>query len=373
MFFLAAMFVVGLSCIAISYKVLVGYSTFPWWVKTLTLLLLIVAWFSPVLLRIVRNYQILSPSSYAFVAKAAYFMMGFAFILVMLLIVRDLLWYLIYYIDRRPEISPDNVSLINRNNLITLFLTLAISVYGVYEAHKIPAIKELNIADSRIKQNVRVVVASDFHIDQATPMGQIKQFVETINSLKPDYVLLAGDVIDDVPDALEKEMEELKKIEAQKVYVTLGNHEYYNEPVKWMIKFTQMGFDVLHNTGEAVADTGIYIGGVPDAQSARVRFDKAGYGATDEQYKILVSHSPTTAPDLEKGQFDLQVSGHTHGGQIFPFNFLAEEVNGFLAGMYEVNGNKLYVTRGAGYWGPPMRILAPSDMTVINLTAGDDK
>ena len=83
-----------------------------------------------------------------------------------------------------------------------------------------------------------------------------------------------------------------------------------------------------------------------------------------------MSHSPRTIKD-EDNKFDLQVSGHTHGGQIFPFHFLAKEANGYLAGMYETeSGNKLYITRGAGYWGPPMRLLAPSDITVINLKAG---
>lgn len=366
MLFLSAMIIIAISCLAITYKTLVGYGNFPLWVRILVFLLLVIAWFSPVLLRLIRDSGWLSDTSYAIAAKSAYFLMGFAFILFMVLLFRDIIWYAVYYISRDESLSPNNVHLLNRNNLLAVGVSLLIALYGVYEANKQPAVKEITIADNRIKQNTRVVVASDFHIDQATPMRQIHQFVNGINALNPDYVLLVGDIIDDEPQYLQTQMEELKKLQGKKVYLSLGNHEYYNSPVKWMIEFTNMGFEVLQNTGETVADTGLYIGGVPDASADTVNFDKALYGADETQYKILMSHAPRTADALEEGQVNLQVSGHTHGGQIFPFHFLAKEANGYLAGMYGVNGNQLYITRGAGYWGPPMRILAPSDITVID-------
>lgn len=371
--FLAAMLIVGLSCIAITYKTLVGYGEFSVWLKVLVLVLLTAAWFSPLLLRVARHSGILSGGSYAAASNIAYFLMGYAFILIMLLLARDIIWYAVYYLSHNPALNPNNIPMLHRLNLWTLGLALIIAVYGVYEAHKTPKVNEIDITDNRIKEDTRIVIASDLHIDQATPLVQVRRYVEQINGLKPDYVLLVGDVIDDVPDVLEREMAQLQQIEAKRVFVILGNHEYYVGPVKWMIKFTEMGFEVLQNTGNRYDDLGIYIGGVPDIQSGAVNFNKAAYGATEDLYKILMSHSPVTAPQLEKGQFDLQVSGHTHGGQIFPFNFLAQLSNGFLAGMYDVNGNKLYVTRGAGYWGPPMRILAPSDITVLNLKKVSDE
>ena len=133
-----------------------------------------------------------------------------------------------------------------------------------------------------------------------------------------------------------------------------------------MLKFTNMGFDVLYNTGELINDTGIFVGGVPDMYSVDPNYDKLMYYAKDENYKILMSHSPLLAKQIEKDKFNLIVSGHTHGGQIFPFHFVSKSANEYLAGMYEVNGNSLYITRGAGYWGPPMRLFAPSDITVFN-------
>lgn len=371
--FFIAMLIVMLACLAITYKTLAGYGHLPIWAKLLILILLIVAWFSPMILHTIRNYKWLDGTAYAVIAKGSYFLMGLAFILFMLLFFRDVIWYIVYYVSHNSDLSPDNVRLLHRNNLITVVLALLISLYSVYEANKTPTVKDINITDKRIKENTRLVVASDLHIDRATPLWQIRQIIGEINKQNPDYVLLVGDVIDDVPDNLKGKMEELKKIKAKKIYLSFGNHEYYNAPIKWMIEFTHIGFEVLHNTGNEIEQTGIYLAGVPDASSATVNYKKALFGATDDNYKILMSHSPRTIKD-EENKFDLQVSGHTHGGQIFPFHFLAKEANGFLAGMYDdiENGHKLYITRGAGYWGPPMRLLAPSDITVINLKAGKD-
>lgn len=366
MVFLIAMLIVAISCLAITYKTLVGYSNFSLWIRLFVFLMLFIAWFSPVILRFIREFGWLSGTSYAIAAKSAYFLMGFAFILFMVLLFRDIIWYAVYYLSRNESLSPDNVHLLNRNNVIALVFSLVIAVWGVYEANKQPAIKEMTISDNRIKQDTKVIVASDFHIDQATPLWQIKNFVEGINSTNPDYILLVGDIIDDVPNNLKTQMEELKKLKAKKIFVSLGNHEYYNAPVQWMIEFTNMGFEVLQNTGENLNDTGLFISGIPDSNSAEHNFQRALEGSTENQYKVLMSHAPHPINQIEKDQFNLQVSGHTHGGQIFPFHFFAKSANGYLAGSYQVNGNQLYITRGAGYWGPPMRILAPSDITVIN-------
>lgn len=372
MFFITALLIVGISCIAITYKTLVGYGNFSYFTKIGVLLLLLAAWFSPMFLRILRQYLPNHSGLCAICSQTAYFLMGYAFILVMLLLARDFIWYIIYFISRNPNLNPNNAELLNYSNLWTLLICLVISVYGVYEATKTPAVKEYVISDPRILQDTKIVIASDLHIDQAKSMRQIEHSVDTINAQKPDYILLVGDIIDNVPASLEKKIEPLNRLKAEKIYVSLGNHEYYNNPTQWMIKFTEMGFNILHNSGETVEKRGLYIAGVPDAHSAAIDFEKAGQDALPSQYKILMSHSPTTANMLKKDQFDLQVSGHTHGGQIFPFNFLAEKVNGYLAGMYNVNGNRLYVSRGAGYWGPPLRIFAPSDITVIRLKGNNN-
>lgn len=364
--FLIAMFIVGISCLLITYRTLASYGNLSVWARIVIFVLLFIAWFSPVILRSLRQFDLLGTTAYAITAKSAYFLMGFAFILFMLLLLRDIIWFAIYFVSHNENINPDNAALINRNNLITVVIAFLVSLYAVFEANKVPGVKEFDISDAKIKENVRVVVASDLHIDLATPIWQINNIVNVINAQNPDYILLVGDIIDDTPQELTKQTEALKALKAKKVLVSFGNHEFYNSPIKWMIAFTKMGFEVLHNTGTQLGDTGVYVAGIPDDGQEEHNWEKVLYGSNDS-YKILMSHSPRLIKKLEDGQFDLQVSGHTHGGQIFPFNFLSKAANeGYLAGMYDVNGTKLYITRGAGFWGPPMRLLAPSDITVIN-------
>lgn len=367
--FFVAMLIVMIACLAITYKTLAGYGHLPIWAKLSILALLVLAWFGPMFLRLFRNSGILTGAAYELAAKGSYFLMGFAFILFMLLFFRDVVWYIVYYVSHNPDLNPDNVRLLHRNNLITIAVALLIALYSVYEANKTPAAKEISITDNRIKENIRLVAASDLHIDTATPMWQIRHIIEQINRQNPDYVLLVGDVIDDEPEYIKDKVEELKKIKAKKVYLSLGNHEYYNDPIKWMIEFSRMGLEVLHNNGAEIGQTGVYLAGIPDANSASTEFAKALHGAADNHYKVLMSHSPRPIKD-KNNTFDLQISGHTHGGQVFPFHFIAKEANGYLAGMYQVGDKKLYISRGAGYWGPPMRLLAPSDIVVIDLKAG---
>lgn len=365
--FLIAALVVIISCIVITYRTLASYTHLPVWAKTAILFFLTLAWFSPFIVRGLKNLSWVNASAYAVLAKSAYFFMGLAFILFAFLLIRDIIWFVLYYISHQENFNPSNPALLSKANLIVLLLALSASLYGVYEANKTPQIKKIEITDPKIKQDTKIVVASDFHIDLSTPLWQINHIVDQINSLEPDYILLVGDIIDDTPVALGHKIDELKKLKAKQIFVTLGNHEYYNAPIQWLIEFSKIGFKVLQNSGTQIGQSGIYIAGIPDAHSADVSLARALQNASDQDYKILMSHAPKTIQDINEGQINLQVSGHTHGGQIFPFHFLVKEANGYLYGMHEVNGNKLYITRGAGYWGPPMRLLAPSDITLIHL------
>ena len=238
MILLIAVSILALSCLAITYRTLMSYGHFSVKAKVTVFLLLSLAWFSPFLLRVFRLFNWVNDSAYAITSKATYFMMGFAFILFMLLVIRDIIWSIVYYTSRKESLNPMNEKLLNKCNIITIFVALLVSFYAVFEANKTPAVKEVSITDSRIKENTKLTVVSDLHIDRATPLWQIRNIVEKTNATKPDYILLTGDIIDDTPDNLEAQMKELEKLKAKTVFLTLGNHEYYNEPIKWMIKFT---------------------------------------------------------------------------------------------------------------------------------------
>ncbi len=368
MVFFIGMMILVMASIAVTYKTLTGYADFSAFSKILILLVLTASWFSPMLLRQIRQGpDFLNGAFYEFAYKFGYFMMGFVLILTMLLLLRDILWYIIYIISRKEALSPNNAHNINILNAITLMVALICSIYGLYEAHKMPKVKNISIQDERIKKPVKFVVASDFHINQSTPAWHIKKMIEAVNSQNPDYILLVGDIIDDEPDYTIKKFKMLEALKAKKIYISLGNHEYYHKPYAWMIEFSKLGFEVLQNSGGKIENTGVYVGGVPDVGSASVNYARAFEGAKDE-YKILMSHAPTDFKDIDKTMFDIQVSGHTHGGQIFPFQYITKRANdGYLAGLYEKDGAKLFISRGAGYWGPPMRILAEPDIVVFEM------
>jgi len=369
MIFFTGIIILVLASIAIVYKTLTGYANFSLHTKLLVLLLLILSWFSPMWLRMLRKGPMfLNDSFYEMAYKLGYFMMGFVLILTMLLVFRDILWHIVYFISKNAKLNPDNAHSINVLNVITIALAFILSVYGVCEAHKTPAVKEMEIKDARIKEPLKMVVASDFHINQSTPKWHIHKMIDVINAQNPDYILLVGDIIDDMPEHTLEKFKMLKALKAKKIYVTLGNHEYYNRPYAWMLEFVNAGFEMLHNSGEQILDTGVFVGGVPDVGTTQVNYEKTFQNAEKDAYKILMSHAPTDFKDLDKSLFDIQFSGHTHGGQIFPFQYITRKANdGYLAGLYETDGADLFVMRGAGYWGPPMRILAEPDIVLLNL------
>lgn len=367
MFFLVGMLIFVISAIAVTYKVLVGYVQASLFVRLSLLVFLTLSWFAPLWLRGFRHLPVAFNGTFYDIAyKLGYFLMGFVLILFMLLFVRDILWHILYFVIKIPSLNPDNVRTIQILNVMTVLLSFIISLYGVYEAHQKPSAIEFNIVDSRLKKEAKIVVASDFHINQSTPDWHIQKIISAINEQNPDYILLVGDIIDDDPEYGLEKFQQLSALNAKKIYISLGNHEYYHKPYIWAIKFADLGFEVLHNRGVSLSDLGLYIAGVPDVGTATVLYDAAFDASTDE-YKILMSHSPSDFKKMDKTKPDLQVSGHTHGGQIFPFQYVTKKANDYLSGMYEEDGTKLFVSKGAGYWGPPMRIMAEPDIGVINL------
>ena len=370
MIFFIGMLIVIFSAVGVVYKAFTAYMPTGIFFKVFVLLMLYTSWFAPVWLRWLQKIpNIVNDTVYDVAYKLGYFMMGFVLILSILIVARDILWYILYFISGKQNLlNPDNAHYINISNICVLMLTAFISFYGVWEAHKTPVVKNINIQDERIKQSLKFVVASDFHINRSTSVKHIQKIIDTINAQNPDYILLVGDIIDDkpTPKTIEK-FEMLSALKAKKVYISLGNHEFYNLPFAWIIEFAKLRFEILQNFGEKIKDTGVYVAGIPDTNSAEVNYERAFFNAGDN-YKILLSHAPAEFKTNNKSLFDIQFSGHTHGGQIFPLHFITKNANnGYLKGLYELDGSKLFVMKGTGYWGPPMRLLAEPDIVVLTL------
>ena len=371
---IVAFMIVAIAVIAITYKTYVGYGKHFWYTKLFVFLFLILAWCAPFIVFLLKN-QLPSFTS-AYVIKGLYFIFGFAFFLFVITFVRDAIWMIVDLIKKTPMKDIKNPPHLGKVNVYTIIITFLICIYGVFEAEKLPQVKTYDIVSPKIKENTKVVMLSDLHIDTHVSSKDVRNIVNQVNELKPDAIVLVGDIVDNSPNALNEQMIELKKLSSKYgVYVALGNHEFYVGLMDWILGFGHMGFEIMANLGMKVGDTGLYIAGLPDINAAqnskmKISVESALYGANKSDFVMMLSHTPKVAEGITKDNTDIILSGHTHGGQIFPFHYFTKKANeGKLAGFYNVNGVKMYISRGARYWGPPMRIGAPSEITVFNLIA----
>ena len=379
MFMIGAL-IIAIAASAISVKTLVGYTEMRSVYKILISLLIVSAWFAPVIVSVIRATAWGNTRFFAYVSDVGYFL-GIVFLLLILLLLRDFLWFFAYETAKlikapyAAALNPSDVRMLNLANLYTVALTFLLGFYALYEGIKLPAVKEVTLASPALKREYTLVQLSDLHINRTIPPERIEKLVEKVNTLEPDVILLTGDIGDDKVEAVGPQMAALEELQSKYgTFAVFGNHEFYNGLMPWQFKFGKMGWSALFNYGLPVKDTELYVGGVPDVSIARgspffkIDVDRTLENSSDGQYKILLSHTPRFQKEMiTKAQYDLQLSGHTHGGQIFPFHLLVKQANKYLAGLYDVNDTKLYLSRGAGYWGPPMRLFAPSEITVIRL------
>lgn len=305
---------------------------------------------------------------YNFYRYAMYFIFITAVILLMITILRDVIWTVLYFISDKfsPVKSPNLIKI----NVITLVLALACGFYALYEGVKVPNIKEVKITSEKIKSEKKIVLLPDLHLHRSLRLEKLKGIVAKVNEQNPDVILLVGDMIDDEIIRIKPQLEELRKLKAKKgVFFVTGNHEIYRGYKNTIQELKNLGFSFLENSGMSVDDD-LFVGGIPDIRTANrtgkiPNLNKTFSEAKENQYKILMSHAPF---NFDKNNFDLEVSGHTHGGQVFPFMFMVYLQNKYVAGLYEMGaGVKIYVSRGAGQWGPQMRFFAPAEISLVKL------
>ena len=359
---------VGTLCSAIGGYALSADAGYPFWASAGIYGAFLLSWLALPAIWHWQHRNILPLRLYNFVFRIGYLLFGTAFLLTALLVLRNMVWYAAYIFGLNVP-SPFTESAVRAANAITLAITALCCLYALYSAQKLPRVRHYKYRDARIKRPLKLLVISDWHINRTISPQKVAARAEFCNNLRPDIMLLPGDIADDNVEATRAQLKVLKKLHAPLgIYYTVGNHEAYNYAPAWEAAFAALGWRVLHNSGVAAEDSGIYIGGVPDASTFGANVGQALKAATPEQYRILLSHTPTIMTQIQDGMVDLAVAGHTHGGQIFPFNFLTKfGNNGFVAGEYRLNNTVLLVSRGAGYWGPPLRLFAPSDVIMIEL------
>jgi predicted MPP superfamily phosphohydrolase len=240
-------------------------------------------------------------------------------------------------------------------------------------------IRRIRIPLARLATNASgyvIVQMTDVHVGPTIGDTFLSEVVRETNALSPDMVVITGDLVDGTVEQLRKLVEPLRGLVARDgVFFVTGNHEYYSGADEWIAHLTSMGIRVLRN--ERVDIRGLFeLAGVDDASSAGMLpghgqdVGRAAAGRSPSVPLVLLAHQPKAVKHAAAANVDLQLSGHVHGGQMIPFNWLARLDQPFIAGLHLVERTWLYVSTGTGYWGPPMRVGSVAELTRIELVAG---
>jgi predicted MPP superfamily phosphohydrolase len=269
-----------------------------------------------------------------------------------------------------------------RGSLLILGLSLAAMAIGFRGATRVPTVTEVEVPIDGLPRGLhglKIAQISDLHIGATIRRAFVQKVVNRVNALTPDLIAMTGDIVDGPIDRLMPDFAPLMELKAPlgRYYVT-GNHEYYWDAPGWIRSVGESGFSALVNSHAVVEREGhkIVVAGVLDLWATRNGGSEASdpsaalAGAPrDAALKLLLAHQPKTALASAALGYDLQLSGHTHGGQFVPWTLAVRGIQPFVSGLHRVGKMWVYVNRGTGYWGPPVRLGASSEITLLRLTA----
>ncbi|MHA5053603.1 metallophosphoesterase [Streptomyces sp. SD15] len=252
---------------------------------------------------------------------------------------------------------------------------LATVGYGTYGVLRGPKVKRVTVPLAKLPRSAhgfRIAVVSDIHLGPILGRDFCQRVVDTINSTQPDLIAVVGDLVDGSVKDLGPAAAPLARLKARHgSYFVTGNHEYFSGAEQWVREVRELGLRPLENARTELA--GFDLAGVNDvagkSEGQGPDFGQALGDRDTARAAVLLAHQPVQIHDAVKHGVDLQLSGHTHGGQFWPGNYIAELANPTVAGLERYGDTQLYVSRGAGAWGPPTRVGAPSDITVVELAS----
>lgn len=253
--------------------------------------------------------------------------------------------------------------------------------YGAARA-RTPIVKELSVSLPRFPSaldGLKIVQLTDVHIGPLIDGAWLRDVVARVNELSPDVIAITGDLVDGSVAELGEHVAPLADLRAKYgVYFVTGNHEYYSGADEWIAELTRLGIRVLRNERVSIGDGEVSfdLAGVDDLRAKGFGGDhgadlgKALAGRDVERELVLLAHQPKQAFESAEHGVGLQLSGHTHGGQIWPWGFFVRLDQTFVAGLERLKDTQIYTSCGTGYWGPPMRVGAPPEITAITLSRG---
>ncbi|MFD4372695.1 metallophosphoesterase [Streptomyces sp. NPDC058486] len=251
--------------------------------------------------------------------------------------------------------------------------TVGNGAYGVLRGPKVKRVTVPLAKLPRAAHGYRIAVVSDIHLGPILGRAHSQRIVDAINATQPDLIAVVGDLVDGTVENLGPAAEPLARLRARhgSFFVT-GNHEYFSGADAWVDHVRELGMRPLRNERLEIA-AGFDLAGVDDvageSEGQGPDFARALGDRDRSRAAVLLAHQPVVIEDAVAHGVDLQLSGHTHGGQLWPGNFLAELANPTVAGLERYGDTQLYVSRGAGAWGPPVRVGAPSDITLVQLAS----
>ena len=263
--------------------------------------------------------------------------------------------------------------------LAVIFLTPAITAVGFFLARRVAPVVTVEVAVEGLHDSLHgftIAQISDLHVGPTIKRPFVEKVVERVNRLQADMVAITGDLVDGTVGELAHHTAPLARLESRHgTYVVTGNHEYYSGAHAWIRELRRLGTRVLVNEHVVLDHDGglLAVAGVTDWSahyfdpSHRSDPRAAVSGAPEEATKVLLAHQPRSARHAVGAGYHLQLSGHTHGGQFWPWNLFVRLQQPFTAGLERLDRMWIYVSRGTGYWGPPMRFGIPSEITLIRL------
>ena len=276
--------------------------------------------------------------------------------------------------------APVETALRIQGALAVPLLAALATVVGFINARRRARIRRVDIPVAGLPAALNgfsIAQISDLHVGPTIKRNYLERVVDAVNDLGADMIAVTGDLVDGSVRDLSRHTEPLSRLTARHgAFFVTGNHEYYSGAHAWIAEIRRLGLSVLLNEHVVLLHEGatVVVAGVTDLNAVYFdpahRSDPAGAmkGAPpDAGARVLLAHQPRSAFAAASAGFDLQLSGHTHGGQFFPWNFVVRLFHPFTAGLHRVGRLRVYISRGTGYWGPPKRLGAPSEITYLRL------
>ncbi|WP_029148568.1 metallophosphoesterase [Methylophilus sp. 5] len=318
------------------------------------------------------------------VSWVAMTVMGLFSSLLVFTVLRDVLLLVMAGLHAMHLLQVDFTALEQQSALLAVVAAFSISIIGFFNARKLARVVNVSVPLRDLPSSLhgfRIVQISDIHVGPTIKQGYLSRIVQQVNSLEADLIAITGDLVDGRVHELAEHTQPLAALSARhgSFFVT-GNHEYYSGALAWINELERLGVRVLLNEHVQLTHEGatLVLAGVTDYTAGSFYDDHhsdpqaAIAGAPADAPKILLAHQPRSAEAAEAAGFDLQLSGHTHGGQFWPWKYFVPLQQPYVAGLHRLQDLWIYVSRGTGYWGPPNRFGSPSEITCLTLVTAND-